>query len=114
MAAREMAMLKSVLDSIPGAKTNAPEIRVVSPEERAQLMKALPTRVGLIARFLYATAARVTEALKVRLGGHQDGRGPRTPAIPRQRAQRTVGEDPNDALGGDRGRVWREGEGVPL
>src|SRR5208282_2719818 len=64
---RELAMLKSALDSIPGAKTNAPEIRVVSTEERAYLMGALPPRVRLIARFLYATAARVTEALELRL-----------------------------------------------
>ncbi len=67
MSTREIAMLKSALDSIPGAKTNVPEIRVVSPEERARLMGALPPRVRLIARFLYATAARVTEALEVRL-----------------------------------------------
>ncbi len=67
MSTRELAMLKSAMDSIPGAKTNAPEIRVVSPDERARLMGALPPRVRLIARFLYATAARVTEALEVRL-----------------------------------------------
>jgi integrase len=67
MSTLECAMLKSALDSIPGEKTHAPEIRVVSPEERARLMKALPLRVRLIARFLYATAARVTEALQVRL-----------------------------------------------
>ncbi len=67
MSTREIAMLKNALDSIPGSKTNAPEIRVVSPEERARLMGALPPRVRLIARFLYATAARVTEALEVRL-----------------------------------------------
>jgi integrase len=67
MATRELAVLKSALDSIPGAKVNAPEIRVVPPEERARLIKALPLRVRLIARFLYATAARVTEALEVRL-----------------------------------------------
>lgn len=67
MSARECAMLKSALDSIPGARTNAPEIRVVSPEERVRLLAALPLRVRLIARFLYATAARVTEALELRL-----------------------------------------------
>jgi integrase len=55
------------LDSIPGAKVNAPEIRVVCPEERSRLMEALPLRVRLVARFLYATAARVTEALEVKL-----------------------------------------------
>jgi integrase len=66
MSSRELAVLKTALDSIPGAKTNAPEIRVISPEERARLIAALPLRVRLIARFLYATAARVTEALQVR------------------------------------------------
>jgi integrase len=74
MSTRELAMLKGVLDSIPRAKTNAPEIRVVSPEERVRLISALPLRVRLIARFLYATAARVTEALEVRLSDtKQDG-----------------------------------------
>jgi integrase len=72
MSSRELAMLKIALDSIPGAKTNAPEIRVISPEERARLIAALPLRVRLIARFLYATAARVTEALKVRLTDLKD------------------------------------------
>ena len=67
MSSSELAMLKIALDSIPGAKTNAPEIRVVSPEERARLIAALPLRVRLIARFIYAAAARVTEALQVRL-----------------------------------------------
>jgi integrase len=67
MAAREVAVLKSALDSIPGAKVNAPEIRVVSSEERARLMEALPLRVRLVARLLYATAARVSEALEVKL-----------------------------------------------
>jgi integrase len=67
-------MLKGVLDSIPRAKTNVPEIRVVSPEERMRLISALPLRVRLIARFLYATATRVTEALEVRLSDtKQDG-----------------------------------------
>ena len=69
-----LAMLKGVLDSIPRAKTNAPEIRVVTPEERVRLISALPLRVRLIARFLYATAARVSEALEVRLSDtKQDG-----------------------------------------
>ena len=67
-------MLKGVLDSIPRAKMNPPEIRVVSPEERVRLISALPLRVRLIARFLYATAARVSEALEVRLSDtKQDG-----------------------------------------
>ena len=72
MSSRELAVLKTALDSIPGAKTNAPEIRVISPEERARLIAALPLRVRLVARFLYATAARVTEALQVRLADLKD------------------------------------------
>ncbi len=69
-----LAMLKGVLDSIPRAKTNAPEIRVISLEERVRVMSALPSRVRLVARFLYATAARVSEALEVRLSDtKQDG-----------------------------------------
>ncbi len=74
MRAIELAMLKGVLDSIPRAKMSAPEIRVVSPEERVRLISALPLRVRLVARFLYATAARVSEALGVRLSDtKQDG-----------------------------------------
>ncbi len=74
MSAIALAMLKGVLDSIPRAKTNAPEIRVVSPEERVRLISALPPRVRLVARFLYATAARVSEALELRLSDtKQDG-----------------------------------------
>ena len=45
---------------------------MISPAERARLVEALPLRVRLIARFLYATAARVTEALKVRLTDVKD------------------------------------------
>jgi integrase len=67
MAAWELAVLKQALDSIPGSKVNAPEIRVVSAEERSRLVAALPLRVRLVARFLYATAARISEALAVRL-----------------------------------------------
>ena len=72
MSSRELAILKIALDSIPRAKTNTPEIRVISPVERARLIAALPLRVRLIARFLYATAARVTEGLKVRLTDLKD------------------------------------------
>jgi len=67
MSTRDLAMLKSALDSIPGAKTNAPEIRVVSPRGASSAYNGLAPQVRLIARFLCATAARVTEALELRL-----------------------------------------------
>ncbi len=66
MSARELALLKGTLDSIKGVKQADPEVRVVTPEERARLLEALPLRVRLVARFLYATGARVSEALAVR------------------------------------------------
>ena len=39
---------------------------VVSPEERARLLEALPLRVRLVAETLYVTGARVSEVLGVR------------------------------------------------
>lgn len=66
MPERDMAVLKTAIASVPKPKTGRPEITVISPEERAKLFKALPLHVGLIARFLYATAARVSEATAVR------------------------------------------------
>ncbi len=66
MPARELALLKGILDSIKGAKQPAPDVQVITPEERKRLLEALPLRVRLVARFLYATGARVSEALAVR------------------------------------------------
>ena len=66
MSARELALLKGTLDSLKGIRQANPEVRVVSPEERRRLLEALPLRVRLVARFLYATGARVSEALVVR------------------------------------------------
>lgn len=48
------------------AKLPGPDVQVVTPEERRRLLEALPQRVCLVARFLYATGARVSEALEVR------------------------------------------------
>jgi len=66
MAEREMAVLKTALDSLKGIRQEDPEVKVVSPAERAQLLAALPLRVRLVARTLYATGARVSELLAVR------------------------------------------------
>jgi len=66
MAARELAVLKSALDSLKGAKRPEPDVRVVTPIERLLMFDDMPLRVRLVARFLYATGARVSEALAVR------------------------------------------------
>jgi integrase len=66
MAARELAVLKTALNSVKGSKRPEPEVRVVTPEERRLLLEALPLRVRLVARALYATGARVSELLAVR------------------------------------------------
>ena len=47
-------------------KKAPPEVEVISPDERAQLLKALPLRVRLVAETLYVTGARVSEVLGVR------------------------------------------------
>ena len=60
MTAREQAVLKTALDSQQGAKRPEPEVRVVTPVERRLLLEALPLRVRLVARALYATGARVS------------------------------------------------------
>jgi integrase/recombinase XerD len=67
MSAREFALLKSVIDGIKRAKASTPEIRVVSTEERRRLFEAMPLRVRLLSRFLYATGCRVSEAVAVRV-----------------------------------------------
>ena len=52
--------------AVKGAKLPGPDVQVVTPEERRRLLEALPLRVRLVARFLYTTGARVSEALAVR------------------------------------------------
>jgi integrase/recombinase XerD len=66
MPARELALLKGALDSLTGAKQSRPDAQMVTSEELRRLLEALPLRVHLVARFLYATGARVSEALAVR------------------------------------------------
>ena len=66
MSGRELALLKGALDGLKGSRRGAPEIRVVSPEERLRLFAAMPFRVRLLSRFLYATGCRVSEAIAVR------------------------------------------------
>ena len=66
MDARELMLLKSAIEEIPGDRVPLPDIKVVSTEERKRLFEGMPARVRLIARFLYATGCRVSEALAVR------------------------------------------------
>jgi len=63
---RELAVMRSALAEIPTVKKAPPEVTVISPEERLQLLEALPLRVRLIAETLYITGARVSEILGVR------------------------------------------------
>ena len=70
-------------------------MRVLSPEERALLLEALPLRLRLIAQVLYFTGARVSEILTVRSDAVREdgamvelrlygkGRKERTARIPR-------------------------------
>lgn len=67
MSARELAGMKAALDSIPIPKAQkVPDIAVVDGRERHALIAALSPRMSLVVRFLYATAARVSEAIGVR------------------------------------------------
>ena len=65
MDARELMLLKSAIEEIPGERTPLPDIKVVSREERQRLFEGMPARVRLISRFLYGTGCRVSEALAV-------------------------------------------------
>lgn len=58
--------LKAALDSIKAPKPANSEIRVVDGHERSEILKELSPRLALVTRFLYATAARISEALSVR------------------------------------------------
>src|SRR5208337_2526104 len=66
MPAREVSLIRGALAEIPAVKKAPPEVTVISPEERARLLEALPLRVRLIAETLYVTGARVSEVLGVR------------------------------------------------
>jgi integrase/recombinase XerD len=66
MEPRAWQALKTALDSIKGEREASPEIRVLDGKERARLLAAMNERNRLVARFLYATAARISEALGVK------------------------------------------------
>ncbi len=66
MGAAEYGALKAALDSIKAPEPASPEISVVDGHERHEIIKELSPRIALVCRFLYATAARVSEALAVR------------------------------------------------
>jgi len=66
MPAKEISLIRGALGEIPAVKKAPPEVTVVSPDERAKLLEALPLRVRLIAETLYVTGARVSEVLGVR------------------------------------------------
>ena len=66
LPAKEISLIRGALGEIPAVKKAPPEVTVVSPEERAKLLAALPLRVRLVAETLYVTGARVSEVLGVR------------------------------------------------
>ena len=66
MPAKEISLIRGALGDIPSVKKAPPEVTVISPDERARLLAALPLRVRLIAETLYVTGARVSEVLGVR------------------------------------------------
>lgn len=68
-AANLTAMQLAAVDSATRVKRDRPadpDIRVVSPADRARLFAAMPNRLRLISEFLYVTGARVSEALETR------------------------------------------------
>jgi hypothetical protein len=65
MPGRELAVLKTAMDQIPAEQAGIPEIRVIAEDDRKRLLAGMPLRIRLISRFLYATGARVSEALGV-------------------------------------------------
>ena len=99
MAARELAGLKVGLDSIPAPQNaKVPEIEVVNGRERAQILAVLSPRMALVARFLYATAARISEATGVREGDVKlDGNSARVRLQGKGRKERYV-RIPSDLL----------------
>jgi integrase/recombinase XerD len=66
LPARELAVIRGALAEIPAVKKAPPEVAVITEEERARLLAALPLRVRLVAETLYVTGARVSEVLAVR------------------------------------------------
>lgn len=66
LPAKELSLIRGALGEIPAVKKAPPEVTVISPEERARLLEALPLRVRLVAETLYVTGARVSEVLGAR------------------------------------------------
>ena len=66
LPAKEISLIRGALGEIPAVKKGPPDVSVVSPEERLELLAALPLRVRLVAETLYVTGARVSEVLTVR------------------------------------------------
>ncbi|MGA2481193.1 MAG: tyrosine-type recombinase/integrase [Spirochaetia bacterium] len=66
LPAKEISLIRGALGEIPAVKKAPPEVTVVSPEERAKLLGALPLRIRLVAETLYVTGARVSEILGTR------------------------------------------------
>jgi integrase/recombinase XerD len=66
LPAKEISLIRGALGEIPAVKKAPPDVAVISPDERARLLEALPLRVRLVAETLYVTGARVSEVLIVR------------------------------------------------
>lgn len=61
LGAGKAAVVTHALLKNKAVKTGAPEISLLTPDERQQLLAALPYRMRLIAEFLYMTGCRVSE-----------------------------------------------------
>jgi integrase len=103
--AQKLATIRGALASIPGGRRSPPEVEVVTPEERAALLAALPLRVRLVAEVLYVTGARISEIVNVRrdqvrvngsveLRLYGKGRKERTAKIPAALNRRILEEYP--------------------
>jgi integrase len=92
MSARELAGLKTALDSIPIPKVQkVPDVEVLDGRERHMLISAMSPRMALVVRFLYATAARVSEAVGIRESDVKvDGQSARIRLQGKGRKERTV------------------------
>ena len=67
---RQAAVVGTVLAGVHGVKKVASpvtEARMLTPEERGKILEAASLRLGCVLKFLYATGARVSEAVGVRL-----------------------------------------------
>jgi integrase/recombinase XerD len=67
---KQAAIVGTVLAGVHGVKkVSAPvgEARMLTPEEREKILESSSPRLGCILKFLYATGARVSEAVGVRI-----------------------------------------------